>query len=123
MLAHRSADRALATATAIGHSVPVLDLDLFCMKASDQIDEWAHRGVQGTTDRSPSDGRPKASASVVIDAGDTGGQLTVWDSGEGELEFFGADGRVTHKHFDDLTDDSARLALADLEAFLPEPGG
>ena len=51
------------------------------------------------------------------------GQLTVWDSGEGELEFFDADGRVTQKHFDDLADDSVRLALADLEAFLAKSSG
>ena len=93
------------------------------MMASRRIEEWTRRGVHGTTDRSPSDGRPKAGAWIVIDAGDSGGQLTVWDSGEGELEFFGTYGRVTHKHFDDLTDDSVRLALADLEAFLPNLRG
>jgi hypothetical protein len=86
---------------------------------AERIHQWARIGVHGRTHRSPSDGRPKACAWVVIDLGDRG-QLTVWDSGDGELEFLSADGRVTQKHFDDLTDDSV-VALGELESFLRGP--
>jgi hypothetical protein len=59
----------------------------------------------------------------LVAAGDAGGQMIVWDSGEGELEFFDAAGRFVQKHFDDLTDDSIPCALDELDALLRELAG
>jgi hypothetical protein len=98
----------------------VLDLGVFNALVSERSAEWTELGAAVSLHVSPVDGRPKAAAWVQIDIGERGGQLIVWDSGEGELEFLGAYGTAHLKHYDDLTDTSVRLALDDLNALIAD---
>jgi hypothetical protein len=54
--------------------------------------------------RSPDDGRAKLAAWVNVEAESGSAQLTVWDSGEAELEVMSTDGTLTQTHFDGLVD-------------------
>ncbi|MFJ8533265.1 hypothetical protein [Streptomyces sp. NPDC093591] len=80
-------------------------------------------GVSLTLDESRI-GMDKASLSLAIDGDDFVGQLTVWESGEAELEFAevgtGA-ARHEHREFHSVAD--LRQALADLLTWSGETGG
>ena len=94
----------------------VLNLDVFLALVADSSAEWAEVGARWTTHRSPDDGRDKHSAWVTIRHDDREGQLTVWDSGEAELETGGPTGPMTQTHFDGL--DTAITPLAELVALV-----
>jgi hypothetical protein len=98
----------------------MLDLGVFRALASERSDEWTELGAVVSLHASPDDGRSKAAAWVQIDIGERGGQLIVWDSGEGDLEFLRADGNAQMKHYDDLTDTSVRRALDDLTELIAD---
>ncbi|MEV6044174.1 HD domain-containing protein [Streptomyces xanthochromogenes] len=69
------------------------------------------RGITAEMGHSPEDGRPKSSAWLAGSAGNRGIQVTVWDSGEAELDFvdFGTgDHRSEHR---DLRTEQELLAL------------
>lgn len=68
-------------------------------------------------ERSPDDGRDKASAWLTVTRGETTGQITVWDGGECELwgpvreeEIPGTDPQAEHRQLDKDSDLSAALA-------------
>lgn len=75
------------------------------------------RGIDVGFERSPEDGRPKASAWVTVQRGATAGEIIVWDSGECELlgplredEAAGTDPRAEHRELETENDLLAALA-------------
>ena len=82
----------------------LLDLELFCAAVTSRSLEWTSRGIRSELKRSPDDGRDKAAAWVIVEAEGGFGQLTVWDSGEAELEVMSASGRLIQTHYDGLVD-------------------
>ena len=93
-------------------AVQMLDLDGFFALVDNSAAAWTEAGAQWTTNRTPDDGRNKHAAWVTIRHGDREGQLTVWDSGEAELEAGGLTEPLTQTHFDGL--ETAIIPLADL---------
>ena len=62
------------------------------------------RGNDATLERSPDDGRDRASAWLTVTRGETAGQITMWESGECELwgpvreeEIPGTDPQAEHR--------------------------
>jgi hypothetical protein len=79
--------------------------------------ELQDRGIQTRFERSPNDGRPKASAWIIMQRGDVGGEAIVWDSGECELwgpvretAILGTDPRAAYRELHGASDLSAALA-------------
>jgi hypothetical protein len=79
--------------------------------------ELEERGIEATLERSPNDGRPKASAWLTLRRGPTEGEIVVWDSGECELwgpvreeVVPGTDPQAEHRQLYSDADLSAALA-------------
>lgn len=100
----------------VGRTV-VLDLDLFCQLAQDLVYIRARPGATARIQRSPDDGRTRTSAWLSIEVGSVGGQLTLWDSGEGELAVYPEDPsrEPLLRHLDGVTDDDLPELLATFE--------
>jgi hypothetical protein len=83
----------------------VVDLGSFASAVMKRTSEWSARGASWELRRSPDDGRDKAAVWVTVKAHDgSAAQLTVWDSGEAELEVMAANGALTQSHFEGLLD-------------------
>lgn len=101
---------------------PPLDLDAFCRLAPAVQETWTEAGAVASVERSPRDGRTKASAWLSIDAGVLGGSLAVWDSGEGDLEVWRDDLQpVLLRHLDAVAEGDLPDLLAELEQTLVGP--
>lgn len=102
----------------------VFDLDLLDQRVRERADGWGSAGVTWTLHRGPS--TPKPAAWVVCETAEAAGQLTVWVSGEAELEVGYVDRDDFHAVHYDLEDDGAlRDCLDELTRLLlsqPPPG-
>jgi hypothetical protein len=101
----------------------VLDLEVFCELAAETALAWRERGATALVTRSPDDGRNKSSAWLTIDTGSIAGSLTIWESGEGELEADRLDADEDRsplllRHVDDISDRDIPELLAVLDAAL-----
>jgi len=100
----------------------VIDLEGFCQLAEARAAAWTARGAVARLERSPDDGRSKAAAWLSIEVASIGGQLCVWDSGEGELEVYPAEAadQAVPRHYEDLKDPDLPELLAAFDKLLGE---
>ena len=114
---HGDIERSVRTNGMIGG---MLDLAEFCATVEAAATEWVAAGATWSLQRSPQDGRNKHAAWVTIEHGDLAGQLTVWDSGEAELEVGGPSELWRAEHFEDL--EHAGGPLKELVSDVVHPG-
>ncbi|MFE3737617.1 hypothetical protein [Streptomyces sp. NPDC059134] len=85
-------------------------------------------GVIGDLQRSPEDGRSKSSAWLTVETGDHVALLTVWSSGEAELDYGSLDSGRTHQEHRDFRSqeellDSIQTVLGWVGTRAPTNGG
>lgn len=94
-----------------GTLVPV-DLALLHLIADERRVSWDEAGVQAKVINGPVTDKP--AAWLVLNNNDTIGQLTVWVTGEAEMDW-GTQEDGGERHYDLGSADSLRACVADLE--------
>lgn len=80
-------------------------------------------GITGAIQRSPQDGRTKTSAGMTLEAEDHIGVLTVWSSGEAELEYGDlSTGQVRQRHRDLRTFEDLLNAIESVHEWITMKG-
>jgi hypothetical protein len=90
-----------------------VDLDVFAALVDQRRSFWEPQGINAEFKRGPTSW-PKPSASVRCENASTLAELTIWTSGEGELQSVRRDTNdpIVHQHYD-LTSEAGLLRCLD----------